>query len=103
MQIQSLRITANQRFELWGNTVKSFSEYIIGEQAYLIRVDEEKNEQNQLSQQNNQQDNEELQEENTQKLVIRLREIHTGKDLYEWIILAFYTRSLPLILFHFFS
>lgn len=42
--------------------------YIIGEQAYLIRVDEEKNEQNQLSQQNNQQDNEELQEENTQKL-----------------------------------
>lgn len=28
--------------------------------AYLIRVDEEKNEQNQLSQQNNQQDNEEL-------------------------------------------
>lgn len=52
---------------MWGNTVKSFAEYIIGEQAYLIRVDEEKNEQNQLSQQNNQQDNEELQEENTQK------------------------------------
>lgn len=52
---------------MWGHTVKSFAEYITGEQAYLIRVDEEKNEQNQLSQQNNQQDNEELQKENTQK------------------------------------
>ncbi len=71
---------------MYGNTVKSFARYKTGEQAYLIRVDEEKNEQNQLSQQNNQQDNEELQEENTQKKEVSdtiESEKDIGKDLSE--------------------